>query len=293
MKKSVDELYLELLKAIKIQGTVKKNRTGVMTTSISGYKFEYDMSEGFPILTTKKMAWKTLRVELEGFIRGITDKRWFQERGCKIWNEWCNPTKVPYGHDPETQAAMLAEPDLGPIYGYQWRNFNGKYEGQSGEDATNGIDQLAWAINQLKTNPDNRRIIVSAWNPCQLDEMALVPCHYSFQLVANDGDLDLIWNQRSVDTVLGLPFNIASYGLLLSLIADECGMIPNKLIGNLGDVHIYHNHREQVDLQLERTPYPAPELVLGEYDTLFDWTWDKATLDSYVSHEAIKADIAI
>jgi thymidylate synthase len=198
---NIDVIYCNLLRKILAEGRVKQNRTGIATTSLSGFMLEYDMTNGFPLLTTKKMAWKTLRVELEGFIKGVTDKTWFQERGAKIWTSWCNPTKVPYGHDAATQEAMAAEKDLGPIYGYQWRNFNGNYLGPNTradaatQDAV-GVDQLEWAIRQLKTNPDSRRIIVSAWNPQQLNEMALVPCHYAFQLLANDGKLDLLWNQR-------------------------------------------------------------------------------------------------
>ena len=288
---NIDDVYKDVIRKILSEGQLKENRTGVDTLSLTGYMLEYDMGNGFPLLTTKKMAWKTLRVELEGFIRGITDKQWFKDRGCNIWNEWCNPQKVPYGQDDETLAKMKAENDLGPIYGYQWRNFNGKYVGT--ETSDHGIDQLAWAIDQVKNNPQSRRIIVNAWNPQQLDEMALVPCHYSFQLLCNNGRLDLLWNQRSVDTFLGLPFNIASYGLLLELIAKECGLEVGKLIGFLADVHIYVNHKEQIDLQLDREPFDPPHLNLDDYIDLFDWSWDNATLDGYEYHPAIKGEVAV
>jgi thymidylate synthase len=258
---------------------------------------EYDMEYGFPLLTTKKMAWKAIRVELEGFIKGITDKRWFQSRGCKIWNEWCTPSKIQYKQDKETLENMANEPDLGPIYGYQWRNFNGNYSGPVNNplcvDDKDGIDQLAWAVSQIKHNPQSRRIIVNAWNPAQLQLMALVPCHYSFQLLCNDGVLDLLWNQRSCDLFLGIPFNIASYGLLLELIAKECNLKPGKLIGFLGDVHIYSNHLDQVNEQLNRTPYTPPTLELSGYDSIFDWDWNKANIKGYNSHAPIKAQVAV
>ena len=289
---NIDDVYKDIIRKILSDGQLKENRTGVDTISLTGYMLEYDMGNGFPLLTTKKMAWKTLRVELEGFIRGITDKQWFKERGCNIWNEWCNPQKVSYGHDDETQAKMKAENDLGPIYGYQWRNFNGDYYGHP-MNKTVGVDQLAWAIDQLKTNPQSRRIIVNAWNPQQLTDMALVPCHYSFQLLCNNGRLDLLWNQRSVDTFLGLPFNIASYGLLLELIAKECNLEVGKLIGFLADVHIYVNHKEQLNTQLGRHPFDPPILTLDGYNDIFDWSWDDVTLDGYECHSAIKGEVAV
>lgn len=288
---SIDATYKDIIRQVQSQGKSKTNRTGTITQSISGYMLKHDMSSGFPLITTKKMAWKTIRVELEGFIRGITDKQWYQSRGCNVWNEWCSPDKVPYGHDETTQAAMLAERDLGPIYGAQWRHFNGEYNPVK-QEMSGGVDQLANAVKILKTNPDNRRIIVNAWNPQQLSSMALVPCHYSFQLLANDGVLDLIWSQRSCDLFLGIPFNIASYGLLLELIAKEVGMKAGTLIGSLGDVHIYENHQDQIAEQLGRGEFSQPTLNLKDIG-LFDWSWEDATLEGYESHPAIKAPIAV
>jgi len=283
MYNNIDEVYCDMLKHIIHKGKTKHNRTGVDTISVSGYMLEYDMSIGFPLLTTKKMAWKTLRVELEGFIKGITDKGWFQERGCSIWNEWCSPLKVPYGHDENTKKLMFEEPDLGPIYGSQWRNFNNE-----------GVDQLSIAIDKLKNTPNCRRNIVMAWNPLKLNEMSLVPCHYGFQLLCNDGVLDLLWSQRSCDSFLGIPFNIASYALLLELIAKECNLKAGTLIGFLGDVHIYENHMDQIKEQLSRTPYFPPKLILSnEYDSIFDWSWDKASLENYECHSSIKGEIAV
>ena len=294
--KHIDDSYTDIVNAVLSKGIVKENRTATSTTSISGYMFEHDMADGFPLLTTKKMAWKTIRVELEGFIRGITDKQWYKDRGCNIWNDWCNPTKVAYGHDEGTQMAMYAENDLGPIYGSQWRNFNGtiiKWDDGTITKKLDGVDQLAIAIDKLKTNPNCRRNIVMAWNPQQLDRMALVPCHYSFQLLCNDGVLDLLWNQRSCDLFLGIPFNIASYGLLLELIAKECDLKPGKLIGFLGDVHIYKDHLNQLKEQSARESFPMAKLDLSENLSIFDWTWDQAKLIGYESHEAIKGKVAV
>lgn len=294
---TIDKQYLDLLKKIISQGKTKTNRTGIDTKSITGHMLEYDMSNGFPLLTTKKMAWKTIRVELEGFIKGVTDKRWYKDRGCNIWNEWSNPRLVKYGHDDETKKMMSECNDLGPIYGYQWRSFNYPYI--DGAPKTNvftniGYDQLVNAIYEVKNNPDSRRIIVSAWNPQQLNKMALVPCHYSFQLLCNNGTIDLLWNQRSVDVPLGLPFNIASYALLLELIAKECNLKPGKLIGFLADVHIYMNQMEGIREQLNREPFDAPTLELSDdYNNIFNWDWSKATLSNYKCHESIKMPVAV
>jgi len=291
---NIDEVYFQIINKILKEGTLKENRTGVDTISVSGCMLEYDMKNGFPLLTTKKMAWKTIRVELEGFIKGITSKKWYQDRGCHIWDAWCNPSKVPYGHDEETRKRMAAEDDLGPIYGYQWRRFNELYLGREHKlPIREGVDQLAWAIDQLKTNPQNRRIIVSAWNPEQLNQMALVPCHYSFQLLQNNGKLDLLWNQRSVDSFIGLPFNIASYGLLLSLIANECGLEQGKLIGFLADTHIYVNHLDQLKEQEQRKPFGPSKINIANDKSVFDWEWKDARLENYKSHEAIKGKVAI
>jgi thymidylate synthase len=289
---NIDQVYGQVVDKILQEGKRKSNRTATDTLSVSGCMLEYPMQNGFPLLSTKKMAWKTIRVELEGFIRGVTSKAWFQERGCKIWNEWCSPAKVPYGHDEATLAAMAAEEDLGPIYGFQWRNFNGRYDPEAAA-FSGGIDQLQRAIQELKSNPNSRRIIVNSWNPQQLDEMALVPCHYSYQLLCNDGVLDLLWNQRSCDVFLGIPFNIASYALLLELIAKECEMKAGKLIGFLGDAHIYVNHLDQLEEQMNRNPFAPPTLKLEGYDSIFDWEWKHATLDGYQCHSAIKGEVAV
>ncbi len=274
--------YLELIDRILTTGKQKEDRTGIGTISIFGVEFRHDMNNGFPLLTTKKMYHKAIRVELEGFIKGIINKRWYQERGCTIWDEWCNPKKVSYGKDDETKAKMQEETDLGPIYGFQWRNFN-----------SSGIDQLANAIKIVKENPNSRKIVVSAWNPLQLDQMALEPCHYSFLLNVIDNKLNLAWDQRSVDTMLGLPFNIASYALLLHLIAKETGYQEGELVGHLKDVHIYKNHIEQAKEQLKRDPFTLPKVETSNFISVFNWQHQETQFIDYKSHPKIEFSIAV
>lgn len=277
--------YLEILQKIVDEGVWKQNRTGIKTKSITGAMFSHDMREGFPALTTKKLAFKTMSVELEGFIKGITSKKWYQDRGCKIWNNWANPKKIPYGNDEESKRKMELEDDLGHIYGYQWRNWEtSKVKDIWYEDGLvfhHKIDQFALMVDKLKKNPLDRRNIVMAWNPGELEQMALVPCHYSFQVLSDGTNLDLLWNQRSCDHPIGIPFNIASYGLLLELLAKETGLIPNKLIGFLADVHIYENQYETVLEQLKREPLPLPKLEIKDFTSIFDWTHEQASLIDY------------
>lgn len=277
--------YLRILRNVRENGTLKHNRTGIDTYSITGEIFKFDMSKGeFPLLTTKKMPPKCIFAELEGFIKGITSKQWYKDRKCEIWSEWANPRKVPYGNDAETKARMAAEDDLGLIYGYQWSNFNGY-----------GINQLDNAIKTLKTNPTDRRMIVMAWNPCQLDQMALPPCHFGFHLLSDGEYLDLCWFQRSVDTFLGLPFNIASYAMLLKLIARETGLKERMLVGHLDDVHLYANQIEQADVQLSRDPFPLPKMIIpeGEDNSIYSWEYTNFELVDYQCHGKLIAEVAV
>jgi thymidylate synthase len=301
MAKNIDVQYLELVDKILKEGVRKENRTGIDTLAIAGSCIEHDMSEGFPLLTTKKMYFKGVKVELEGFIKGISSKQWFKDRGCNIWNEWCNPRKVPYGNDAESKAKMAAEDDLGLIYGVQWRNF---YQPTSLDDVVDndtGVDQLAKIVNTLKTNPNDRRMICSAWNPTALDQMALPPCHLLWQVTVIDGKLNLAWYQRSVDVPLGLPFNIASYGLLLHLLAKEAGLKEGRLIGFLMDTHIYVNQVDALQEQIGRTPMKLSSLETKSYTfqdvgtkfSILDWTHEDTVLKNYVSHPPVKFDIAV
>ena len=287
------DAYAKIVKKIFDEGIRKENRTGVATIAIPGAMFEHDMSEGFPLLTTKYVPFHLVASELEFFIRGITDKEWLRQRNNRIWDEWCSPSKVPYGHDEETQKKMLDERELGPIYGFQWRHFGGEYTGHDTPPATPGVDQLKRMTEMLKTNPDDRRMIVSAWNPLAIHTMALPPCHYGFQVTVTGGRLNLLWNQRSVDTALGLPFNIASYGLLLTLLALEAGFEPGKLVGFLGDTHIYENHIQGLEKQLKNKPYPLPAVETDNFTSVFDWEYTDTRVTDYRHHPHISFEIAV
>jgi len=285
--------YLDIIKEIVEEGESRPTRTGIKCITIPGMVFRHKMSEGFPLLTTKKMPFRLIASELEFFIKGITDKRWLQERNNHIWDEWCNPEIVPYGHDEETQKKMKEERDLGPVYGFQWRHFNAEYTTFDADYSGKGIDQLKNIVEKLKTDPSDRRMIVSAWNPSAKPKMALPPCHYSFQVIVINNKLNLIWNQRSIDSVLGLPFNIASYALLLHLLAKESGFEEGTLIGFLGDTHIYETHLEGVKEQLNRIPLKLPKIRTDNFKSIFEWKYTDSKIEDYKSHERIKFDIAV
>ncbi|MEK6926974.1 MAG: thymidylate synthase [Nanoarchaeota archaeon] len=285
--------YLSILDEVLARGEVKDTRTGIRTLSIEGAMFVHDMQKGFPLLTTKFVAQKSVRIELDGFIHGVTDKRWLQERGCHIWDEWCSRKIIPYSDKPEIQSKMLEERDLGPIYGFQWRHFDAEYNGYAKDYTGKGVDQLANVLKTLKTNPTDRRMLVNAWNPKQIDEMALPPCHDSWQLLCSNGKLNLIWRQRSVDVALGLPFNISSYATLLHLVAKEAGMQEGKLIGQLGDLHIYENHTFGVLEQLKRKPFDLPQIETKDFISVEGWTYDKTSVVNYKSHPKINFPIAV
>jgi thymidylate synthase len=239
------------------------------------------MAWGFPLFTHKRMAVKAFKVELEGFIKGITDKSWYQARGCNIWNEWCNPKKVKYANDEDTKSKMLAENDLGKIYGYQWRNFNSQ-----------GIDQLKHIVETLKTNKSDRRLLCSAWNPVQLDEQALPPCHVMWHVFALEDTLHLCWLQRSVDTCLGLPANVMSYALLLHLLCLETGLKPGKVTGFLSNCHIYVNQIEGAREALTRPLHPFPTVVT-DFKTIYDWEAKKTVFINYKHSGKLLYPIAV
>lgn len=287
--------YLDIVKKILDTGEQKSDRTGTGTIAIAGAMFEHDLALGFPMLTTKKVPFKVVATELEFFIKGLTDKQWLKDRHCHIWDEWCSPLQVAYGHDADTKAKMAAERDLGPIYGFQWRHFGADYVSYDTDYSGQGVDQLKKAIDTLKANPADRRLIVMAWNPTHLQAMALPPCHYGFQLTVIDGRLNLMWNQRSVDTMLGLPFNITSYALLLHLLAKETSLKEGKLIGFLGDVHLYSNHLDGAREQLTRDPgkYPLPRVTTENFTSIFDWKAEDSQIIGYQSYPKIELPIAI
>lgn len=287
--------YLDIVRRILAEGERKANRTGVDTIAIAGATFEHDMARGFPLLTTKRTPFRLVATELEFFVRGITDKRWLQARNNHIWDEWAHPAKAPYGHDEAAKARMLAEPDLGPIYGFQWRHYGARYADHETDYSGLGVDQLRRVVDTLKTAPDDRRMIVSAWNPTQLHEQGLPPCHFVFQVTVIGGRLNLLWNQRSVDVPLGLPFNIASYGLLLHLLAKEAGLAEGKLIGFLADTHVYVNQLDGVREQLTRDPdrFPLPRIVTEPFTSIWEWTADHSRVEGYESHPKIDFPISV
>ena len=298
---TLDNQYQVLLERVLEYGTQKDDRTGTGTLSVFGGQFIHDMSEGFPLLTTKKMAVKTMMTELKWFLKGDTNIKYLVDNGCNIWNgdAYKNYEKYAmansYGVDILSMEEFIDEiktndefakkwGELGPIYGKQWRSWNDGY------DLPIPIDQMEELIVGLKSNPDSRRHMVSAWNVGDMNTMVLPPCHYGFQCYVADGKLSLMWNQRSVDTFLGLPFNIASYGTLLLLLCEETGYQPGMLIGNLGDIHIYNNHIEQVKEQLQRSSFPLPTIELSNVDILngeFDYE-----VKGYESHSSIKAPLS-
>ena len=261
--------YLDLMRHVRDNGLRRTDRTGTGTISLFGYQMRFDLSEGFPVVTTKKLHLRSIIHELLWFLKGDTNIRYLQENGVSIWDEWADENG-----------------DLGPVYGSQWRSW----------PAPNGkkIDQISNVIDQIRTTPDSRRLIVSAWNPAEIDNMALPPCHSLFQFYVADGKLSCQLYQRSADILLGVPFNIASYALLTMMIAQVCDLEPGDFVHTFGDAHLYLNHLEQVDLQLSREPYPLPTMSLTpEIRSVFDFTFDDITLHNYQSHPAIKAPIAV
>ena len=313
--------YLDILENCLKNGTKSDNRTGIPTIRIPwGATFEHDMSNGFPLLTTKKMGLKNIATELEFFIRGYTDKKWLQDRKCHIWDEWANIDSWKPLYQERVQAAqksgaqmtkeqdteiknsaMNDTRDLGPVYGWQWRHFGGEYMWNPNKPENNfnpqkpGIDQLVNTINTAKKDPNNRRLIVNAWNPVDQGKMALPPCHIMHQILIHNGKLNLIWTQRSCDMFLGIPYNIASYALLLLLYAKELGYKPGVLRGELHDVHIYENHIDQVKTQLARKPYSLPTVEIADknWNGLLNWSaTDGFTIKDYLCHEAIKGAVA-
>ena len=280
MKNPFDQQYLDVMQRILDKGIRRSNRTGVDTIGLPSSMLVMDLADGFPLLTTKRIAFKTMAVELEGFIKGVTDKRWFQERGCHIWDEWCSPLKVPYGNDAESKAAMASEADLGPIYGAQWRGFGGR-------------DQLAAILADLSASPDSRRMVCSAWNPPEIPTMALPPCHVLWQVLVLGGKLHLNWYQRSADWFLGVPFNMASYSLLAALLAAHAGLARGVVTGFFGDSHLYDNQIAAAREQLSRTEhFPAPDVNVPTASIL-DWSHDKVEVVGYQYHPSIKVPVVV
>lgn len=261
--------YLHLLEHILQQGVKKEDRTGTGTLSCFGYQMRFDLQKGFPMVTTKKLHLKSIIYELLWFLKGETNIQYLKENGVSIWNEWADDNG-----------------ELGPVYGKQWRS----WQSTSGKH----IDQVSDVVAQIKSNPDSRRLIISAWNVGDLPEMALMPCHALFQFYVADGKLSCQLYQRSADVFLGVPFNIASYALLTLMIAQVCDLEPGEFVHTFGDVHLYNNHLEQAHLQLSRKPFPLPQMKLNPaIKNIFDFKFDDFTLGNYQHHPPIKAPVAV
>ena len=260
--------YLNLLNRILTEGTQKGDRTGTGTLSVFGNQMRFNLEEGFPLLTTKKLHLKSIIYELLWFLQGNTNAKWLQERGVRIWNEWADE-----------------DGNLGHIYGYQWRSWPRPDGG--------AIDQIRQVIDTIKKNPNSRRMIVSAWNVAEVEDMALPPCHVLFQFYVAEGRLSCQLYQRSCDTFLGVPFNIASYALLTMMIAQECGLQPGEFVHTMGDTHLYLNHMEQVREQLSRTPRALPTMRLNpDVKSVFDFRYEDFTLEGYDPYPTIKAPMS-
>jgi thymidylate synthase len=261
--------YLDLLRHVLDHGNEKADRTGTGTRSVFGWQMRFDLAQGFPLVTTKKLHLKSIVHELIWFLRGDTNIAYLKEHGVRIWDEWAD-----------------ANGDLGPVYGEQWRAW------RTADGSV--VDQIAWVVDEIRRNPDSRRLIVSAWNVGELPKMALLPCHTMFQFYVADGKLSCQLYQRSGDIFLGVPFNIASYALLTHMVAQVCGLGVGDFVHTLGDAHLYNNHVEQARLQLGREPLPLPRLVLNpEVRSVFDFRYEDVAIEGYQSHPAIKGVVAV
>ena len=280
-----EQAYLDLLQHVLTHGSEKGDRTGTGTLSHFGAQLRFDLADGFPLLTTKKVHFKSIVYELFWFLSGSTHVDYLQENGVRIWNEWSTAE----------QTARFNRPagDLGPVYGHQWRNY-GATKDENGIYNNDGIDQISQVVEQIKNNPNSRRLIVSGWNPGEAEQVALPPCHTLFQFFVADNKLSCQLYQRSADLFLGVPFNIASYALLTHMVAQVCGLEVGEFIWTGGDCHIYQNHREQVELQLTRELYTLPTLTLNpDVTDIFAFNYNDISVDGYESHPAIKAKVAV
>ena len=290
MRSNADETYFSVLHNVLENGVEKTDRTGTGTISLAGQMMRFDLSKGeFPLLTTKRMFWKGVVEELLWMISGSTDASLLSSKGVRIWD--ANGTRSFLDkngfHDREVN-------DLGPIYGFQWRHYGAEYKGKDHDYTDQGIDQLAQAIRMIKETPDSRRIIVCSWNASDIGKMALPPCHVMYQFIVNGNQLSCVMTQRSGDLGLGIPFNIAFYSLLTTMVAQVCSLIPGELIITIGDAHIYKNHIDQLRIQMERTPFPSPHIVLDPtIRTIDDFDSSHIILTNYESHPTISMPMAV
>lgn len=279
------QAYLDLLRTILERGKDRPDRTGTGTRGIFGHQMRFDLREGFPLVTTKKLHLKSIMIELLWFVRGETHVKPLQDAGVRIWNEWATAE--------QTARFGRGEGDLGPVYGHQWRNF-GATRKADGTYESDGVDQLKRLLHDIKESPNSRRLIVTGWNPKEADQVALPPCHTLFQFYVQDGELSCQLYQRSADVFLGVPFNIASYAMLTMMIAHVSGLRPGDFVHTFGDAHLYNNHLEQAELQLSRQPRPLPVLKINPAATdLFSFRFEDFTIVGYDPHPHIKAEVSV
>lgn len=279
MKNNFDKQYKKIIKNCLDHGFLRPTRSGIPAYSLLGSTIVHDMKEGFPLSTLRKMPQKSMRVETEFYLKGYTDKKWLQDRGCHFWDYWSNRQS-----DDEN--------DLGPTYGFEWRYFGAEYKG-IGDYSGQGVDQIKWVIEKLKKYPENKRLVVSQWNPKDIDQQAIPPCPFAFQLLKHGEELNLIFYQRSADVCLGLPNDFAQHALLLELSCKEVGYKPGKVIGMFGQVELYENHIEGAKELLKRRGKKLPGVTTQNFKTIFDWSYEDTQFINYKSGEAIKFPIAI
>lgn len=279
MKNNFDKQYKKIIKDCLEVGFLRPTRSGIPAYSLIGSVISHDMKEGFPLSTLRKMPQKSMRVETEFYLKGYTDKKWLQDRGCHFWDYWSNRTS-----DDEN--------DLGPTYGFEWRHFGADYKG-IGDYTGQGVDQIKWVIEKLKKYPENKRLVVSQWNPKDIDQQAIPPCPFAFQLLKHGEELNLIFYQRSADVCLGLPNDFAQHALLLELFCKEVGYKPGKVIGMFGQVELYENHIDGAKELIKRRSKKLPQLSTEKFKTIFDWSYEDTQVINYKSGEAIKFPIAV
>ncbi len=290
---SFDKKYQDLLRSVRDAPT-KPTRQGVDAHTIAGTTFEHYMSEGFPLTTLRKIRFDLIASELQFNILGLTDKRWLQERGNHIWDPWCDPTIVPYGRDDATKVKMRTERDLGPLYGFQWRHFGAEYRGYDEDYRSKGIDQLATLLETLRKDPNSKRMVVTSWNPIHLHRQSIPPCPFAFEVSLVGGEMHLFFFQRSVDVMLGFPFDFAQHALLLHLLCKETGFKIGKAVGFFANVELYTTHTKEADELLRRNlSEPLPTANTENFRSLFEWEYPDTKLVGYAPLASVKLDVVV
>lgn len=297
MTNPYDEKYLSIVEDVLENGTLEPNRTGVSAYTIPSALLSHNMEDGFPLLTARRIPYKTVRVELEGFLKGITDKRWYQERGCRIWDQWCSPYHVQYSNDPETLQKMKECPDLGPFYSTSWTDFGRAYAHNRSICnwmVDQGVNQIKYVVETLKSNPQSRQMVCVAWNPQNLNYMSLAPCHFAWRVQVIGGKLHLSWFQRSCDLILGIPSNMASYATLLHLLSLESNIPMGTVTGHLDNVHVYKDHIDGAKKMLkESESFDLPTIKTENFTSVFDWKHSDTVLENYQYSQNLKFKVAV